>query len=84
MLSTTRADTSSILVGLLLGLLGNGVGERLLGDWHCTCSAWSVVVGEDTIVSLVATAFVVKDAWTIVVEFACFAFIALTFQVILA
>ena len=41
-------------------------------------------MGEDTIVSLVATAFVVKDAWTIVMEFACLAFIALTFQVVLA
>ena len=84
MLSTPRAKTSIILVGLLLSLFSSGFGERLLDDWHCTCSAWSVVVGEDTIVSLVATAFVVKDAWTIVVEFACFAFIALTFQVVLA
>jgi len=84
MLSTTRADTSSILVGLLLSLFSSGFGERLLDDWHCTCSAWSVVVGEDTIVSLVATAFVVKDAWTIVVEFACLAFVALTFHVVLA
>ena len=84
MLITTQADTSSILVGLLLSLLGSGFGERLLDDWHCTCSAWSVVVGEDTIVSLVATAFVAKDAWTIMMEFACFAFVALTLQVVLA
>ena len=39
---------------------------------------------EDTTVSVIAIAFVVKDARTIVVELACFAFVALTFQVILA
>ena len=39
---------------------------------------------EDATVSILAMAFVVKDAWSIVVELACFAFVALTFQVILA
>ena len=39
---------------------------------------------EDATVSVLAIAFVVKDARTIVVELACFAFVALTLQVILA
>ena len=39
---------------------------------------------EDAVVSFVTIAFVVKDAWSVVMEFACFAFIALTFQLILA
>ena len=84
MLSTPRADTSSNDSGFILSLLGSGFGDRLFYYWHCWCSAWSMVVREDASVSFVATAFVVKDAWTIVVEFACFAFIALTFQVIIA
>ena len=39
---------------------------------------------EDTTVSICAIAFVVKDARTIVVELACFAFVAPTLQVVLA
>jgi hypothetical protein len=84
MLSTPRAETSSILVGLLFSLFSSGFGERLFDDWHCIGSSWVKVMGEDTIVSLVAIAFGVKDAWSIMMEFACCAFFALTFQVILA
>ena len=86
MLSTPRADTSSVFVGLLLSLLGSGFGERRVGNchWLYTHSAWSMVVREDASVSFVAVAFVVKDTWTIMMEFACFAFVALTFQVVLA
>jgi hypothetical protein len=83
MIDIPRAFTSSILVALLLGLLLCG-GLWIRSGWHCRCSAWSMVVREDATVSVLAMSFVVKDAWSIAVELACFAFVALTFKIIFA
>ena len=42
------------------------------------------MMGIDTIVATLAVALFVEEAWTIMMVFACFACVALTFQVILA
>ena len=81
MIDTPRAYASSILVALLLGLLLCG-GLWIRSGWRCRGSAWNMVVREDATVSVLAMAFVVKDAWSIVMELACVAFVALAFQVI--
>ena len=81
-----RADTSSFVLNLLsLSFCGSAFG---LGLWRydnaCHCWRGRIKVRKDAVCSLIAVAFLVKGAYTVVVVGACFAFIALPFQEIQA
>ena len=73
------ASMSSVLVVFLLGVWFS---SSLWTDNGGSC--WCDVMREYAVSTFVAFAFCMKDARTIVVELACFAFVALTLQVMFA
>ena len=82
----SRAYTSSVFVfGLPLNLFGGVLGTRLDGGSSCgRCSSRPIVVCEDAVFASRAVPLFVKGAWTIMMEFARFAFVAFAFQVVVA
>ena len=76
----SRAYTSSVLVLLLGALFGGGLRSD---DSGCSCRL-AGVVGENAVVSVLAAAFGVKAARTVVMVRARVAFVAFAFQKVLA